>query len=183
MDNQEEERDSSSTEHPTVANAEGSTFNKTIFDMLQKMSVDLGELKAIKEMTASVEGKLTSLVTRMTEVEERVSGIEDTLAKQKENPPVTRAEWRELRDQMTMMEDRSRRNNLRFVGFSEGTEKNDVAGLLTRFISTTLGITSAAPQGLEIERAHRTPTRRSASSERPMLCYESNFAVMGQHTV
>ncbi|CAL9700065.1 unnamed protein product [Knipowitschia caucasica] len=161
MFNQEEERES------TPANAGDGIFNKTIFDMIQKMSVDLEDLKAIKEMTASVDEKLSSFVTRLTEVEDRVSGIEDTLAKQKENPPVTKAEWRELRDQMAMMEDRSRRNNLRFVGFSEGIEKNDATGLLSRFITTTLDITATAPQGFEIERAHRTPTQRTAYSERP----------------
>ncbi|KAK7912347.1 hypothetical protein WMY93_012558 [Mugilogobius chulae] len=153
--NQEETMDETSQQTKAM---EKDISNKTIFDMLQKMSVDLEDLKTIKEITASVEEKLTSIVTRVTEVEERVSAVEDTLAKQNENPPVTKAEWRQLRDRMAMMEDRTRRNNLRFVGFKEGSEKNDTAGFLIQFLTATLGMSPAASQGFEIERAHRNPS-------------------------
>uniref|UniRef100_A0A8C6SRI9 Transposase n=1 Tax=Neogobius melanostomus TaxID=47308 RepID=A0A8C6SRI9_9GOBI len=112
--------------------------NKNLFDMLQKMSVDMEDLKTIKKTMTSVEEKLSGLVNRITEVEERVSGIEDTLAKQKENPAVSKEEWRTLRDKLALMEDRSRRNNLRFVGFDEGSEQRDAAGFLNRFITTAV---------------------------------------------
>lgn len=54
------------------------------------------DLIIIKQTTASVEAKLSSLLTHKTEVEERVSELEDTLAEQKENPTISKTDSEEL---------------------------------------------------------------------------------------
>lgn len=58
----------------------GDITNKPLFDMLQKISGEMEDLKIIMQTTASVEAKLSSLLTHMTEVEERLSELEDTQA-------------------------------------------------------------------------------------------------------
>lgn len=54
------------------------------------------DLIIIKQTTASVEEKLSSLLTHKTEVEERVSELEDMLAEQKENPTISKTDSEEL---------------------------------------------------------------------------------------
>lgn len=182
MSNQEES-DFSGSEQTTRVK-EKSITNKNLFDMLQKMSVDMEDLKAIKKTTASVEEKLSGLVNRIIEVETRVSGIEDTLAKQRQNPAVTKDEWRFLQDKIASLEDRSRRNNLRFVGFSEGLEQKDTVGFLKLFITTALGLAATTQEGFEIERVHRIQARRPVPSERPrtiiaaFLRYEDSQTIL-----
>lgn len=48
--------------------------NKTLFDMLQKISGEMEDLIIIKQTTASVEAKLSSFLTHMTEVEGEQAG-------------------------------------------------------------------------------------------------------------
>ncbi|KAJ8398096.1 hypothetical protein AAFF_G00431730 [Aldrovandia affinis] len=100
--------------------------NRMLFDMLRKISSEIEDLKTIKQTTASVEAKLSSLLTRVTEVEERVSELKDTLMQHKDNPPPTKADMEDILERLAMAEDRSRRNNLRFVGFAEGVESRDI---------------------------------------------------------
>lgn len=101
---------------------------------------EVEDLKTIKKTTASVEAKLFSLLTRVTEVKERVSELEDTLAGQKDNPPVMKADLEEIFARSAPVEDRSRRNSLRFVGIAEGVEGKDTLGLLNTFLVSVLGI-------------------------------------------
>uniref|UniRef100_A0A3P8TPZ5 Integrase catalytic domain-containing protein n=1 Tax=Amphiprion percula TaxID=161767 RepID=A0A3P8TPZ5_AMPPE len=55
------------------------------------------------------------------------------------------------------LENRSRRNNLRFVGIPEFAESTDMVGFMTQLIYKVLGQENF-PSPLKIERAHRTPT-------------------------
>ena len=128
--------------------------------MLQKISTEMEDFKAIKQTTASVEAKLSSLLTRVTEVEQRVSRLEDEAQVQKDdpNPPVKKSDMQDVIDRLVSAEDRSRQNNLRFVGFVQGVEGKDTIGFLNRFLAQALGINPPLG-GFEIERAHRLRVR------------------------
>lgn len=129
-----------------------------IHEMLSKILEDTAEMKEIRRSVGSMDAKLTSLVTRITEVEERVSKLEDEQASGSAVPAVTKADLQQLTDRLADAEDRSRRNNLRFVGIPEGSEKNDMTAFLNQLISTSLGI-NPPPGGIEMDRAHRIGAR------------------------
>lgn len=141
-----------------------------IFATLQKISSELTSLEDIRRTTASVESKLSSLISRMGEVEKRVEWLEDTekqmKAKLEANPIATKSEVDELRDKLEDMENRSRRNNLRFVGVPEGKESGDMTVFMQELLISLLGLDDSVPP-LEIDRAHRAPTPRPNPGERP----------------
>ncbi|KAJ1194616.1 hypothetical protein NDU88_003904 [Pleurodeles waltl] len=63
-----------------------------------------------------------------------------------------------LRSKMTDLEDRSRRDNVRFLGFPENIEGEDIHAFLRETLSKLTGITFDPP--LEFQRAHRLGPRR-----------------------
>ncbi len=141
-----------------------------IFAMLQKMSTDLASLEDIHRTTVSVEGKLSSLISRMSEVEKRVEWLEDTdknmKASLEASPIATKAEVDDLRDKLEDLENRSRRNNAQLVGVPEGKEAGDMVTFLQRLLKSVLGWDDAMDPP-EIERAHRAPAPRPNPGERP----------------
>ncbi|KAJ8403278.1 hypothetical protein AAFF_G00354950 [Aldrovandia affinis] len=100
--------------------------NAMLYDMLTKISENMDDLKEIRKTMALVEEELTSVLAWMTEVEERVSSLEDAEARLEANPPITNSQLNELKDRLAEAEDRSRRNNLRIVGIPEGKENNNM---------------------------------------------------------
>lgn len=136
-----------------------------IHGMLSKILEETGDLKEIRRSLSSVDTKLSSLVSRITEVEDRVSQLEDEQANINARPAAaTKEDIQLLTDRLAAAEDRSRRNNLRFVGIPEGAEKNNVTAFLNEFISATLGI-DPTPVGIEMDRAHRIGTRSEAGDK------------------
>lgn len=126
-----------------------------IHGMLSKILEETADLKEIRRSLSSVDTKLSSLIFRITEVEDRVSQLEDEQAKINARPMgATKEDIQLLIDRLATAEDRSRRNNLRFVGIPEGAEKSNVTAFLNEFISATLGI-DPTPGGIEMDRAHR----------------------------
>lgn len=136
-----------------------------IHGMLIKILEDTGDLKEIRRSLCSVDTKLSSLISRMTEVEDRVSRLEDEQASMKANPGAIKADIQTLTDRLATAEDRSRRNNLRFVGIPEGAEKGDTIAFLNELISTALDI-DPPPGGIEMDWAHRIGTRPTAGDQR-----------------
>ena len=136
----------------------GGITNQNLFDMLQKISEEMKDLKTIKQSITSVETKISDFGARITEVEERVGGLEDAMAERQQNPAITKQDWEILRDRIATLEDRSRRTNLRFVGFLEGVERGDPVGFLDGFLTTTLGNPSHGG-GYDLQRVHRIERR------------------------
>lgn len=134
-----------------------------IFAALQKISSDLAGLEEIRRSTASVEGKLSALISRMVEVEKRVEWLEDADKKMRAsleaNPLATKADIDDLRDKLEELENRNRRNNLRFVGVPEGKESGDMVAFIQNLLASILDWDDMV-QPPEIDRAHRAPTPR-----------------------
>lgn len=98
--------------------------------------------------------KSTTLVTWLGEVEGRLGFLEDAHNQLKANPPATKAEVAALSGTLDDMEDRSRRNNLRFVGFPEGCESSNLVMFLEMLLPEILGIPTPV-SGWFIEIAHK----------------------------
>ena len=148
-----------------------------IYTALQKISTDLASLEDIRRTTSSVNVKLTSLISRMGDVEKRVEWLEDADKERQEsleaNPFATRAEVDDLRDKLEDMENRNRRNNLRVVGVPEGKESGDMAVFVQKLLTSVLGWEDDA-QPPEIDPAHRAPIPRPNPGERPrtiLVCF------------
>ncbi|KAJ1110501.1 hypothetical protein NDU88_007852 [Pleurodeles waltl] len=70
-----------------------------------------------------------------------------------------------LRSKVTGLEDRSRRDNVRFLGFPEAIEGKDMHLFLRETLPKLMGITFDPP--LEFQRAHRLSPKRPDASARP----------------
>ncbi|KAJ1082475.1 hypothetical protein NDU88_002642 [Pleurodeles waltl] len=69
-----------------------------------------------------------------------------------------------LRSKLTDLEDRSRRNNVRFLGFPEGIEGTDILSYLRDTLPKLADITFDPP--LEFQRAHRLGLKRQYGKDR-----------------
>ena len=91
------------------------------------------------------------------------------MAQMEQNPAVgSEVVWEELRDRIATLEDRSRRANLRFVGFAPGLEKDNAAGFLNNFLGKALDV-NPPPQGFEFQRVHRVRTQRAKEGSKTII--------------
>lgn len=66
-----------------------------------------------------MEAKLSSILARVSDVKGRVGFLEDIQAQLVTHPPATE---KEMRASLEALENRSRRNNVRFVGIAQSKE-------------------------------------------------------------
>lgn len=69
-----------------------------IYSTLTKISGDLGELAEIRRTMVSVESKLSSLITRLDDVEKRVEYLEATEQEWQANPPASKTDVGQIWD-------------------------------------------------------------------------------------
>ena len=127
----------------------------------EELGKELGrKLDDIQKAAVAMEAKLTRLSSRQDVAEERLEALELFRKEVVEAPTAGEAEIRFLMEKIDDMENRDRRLNLKFVGFPEKIEKEDVLGFIMDAIKRMWpGI--VFPNGLEIERAHRLGTVRT----------------------
>lgn len=153
------------TETPSQADKMAKDIS-SIYALLRETSESQDtKLNAIQSATRAVEAKLSDIATRLSDVESRIDFLEDANKTLEENPPATKSEVELLRQKLDDLENRNRRNNLRFVGFPEGCEGQDAATFLSDAIPQLLNIDF--PRGLDIDRAHRALTRRKPDDQPP----------------
>ena len=135
-----------------------------------------GQIGGVQAEVSLIRQDLRNVVDRVTETEGRVSELEDTVKDLKSNLQRVTAVAGRLEFRAEDAENRARRNNLRFVGFSEGIE----GGRPEEFIEEW--IRSWAPTGVlsscfVVERAHRTLVRRPpvGAPPRPMIAKILNY--------
>ena len=138
----------------------------SIYELLKETSeTQEHKLNAIQSATRAVEAKLSDIATRLNNVESRIDFLEDANQALETNPPTTQSEVEILRQKLDDFENRSRRNNLHFVGLPEGCEGPDTLAFLRKVIPQMLNI---GFQGdLEIDRAHRSLARRRPDGQPP----------------
>ncbi len=149
---------------PDVDNASLSADIAKIYALLKETSEKQEEkLNIIQRATTAVESKIAEITTRIGDVERRLDFLEDANKALENNPPATKTEVEQLRRKIDDLENRSRRNNLRFVGFPEGCEGRDALSFLRQTIPQLLHLDY--PEGVEIDRAHRTIARRRSDGD------------------
>nr|CAG5997647.1 unnamed protein product [Menidia menidia] len=110
------------------------------------------KLEEIRISTSATESKIADIADRIGEVENRLCFLEDEHERRKANPAATADEVALLQQKLDI-ENRERRNNLRFVGFPEGCDDHDAVHFLEETIPKIFNLDF--PKGLENERAHR----------------------------
>lgn len=138
-----------------------------IFAALTKIAGDMEGLAEIRRSTAAVETKLSTLITRIEDVEKRVEFLESAEL-ERQATSATKADVELIWDKLEDLENRSRRNNVRFIGIPEGKEGADTAKFLEELLPGLLTIDGT----LEIERAHRVASQqqsRQGDRPRPIL--------------
>uniref|UniRef100_H3AX75 L1 transposable element RRM domain-containing protein n=1 Tax=Latimeria chalumnae TaxID=7897 RepID=H3AX75_LATCH len=135
---------------------------RNIFTVLQQVSTDLLEMKTT---AAGLKNIADALGTRMTEVEQRVSDIEDEARGKTECIAELETKLSAMAEKMDDLENRSRRNNIRIVGFPEGVEKGNPAAFLASVLPSILQL--PPDTHLNIERAHRSIGPRPGPDQRP----------------
>ncbi|KAJ1200477.1 hypothetical protein NDU88_004301 [Pleurodeles waltl] len=129
--------------HPSTADSPPPSHN-TMSDYTQGVSMD----RILQEKSA---------VGRKLEV----AAVESQAALQTDRDQ----ELLYLRSKLTDLEDRSRRNNIRFLGFPEGIEGTDILSYLRDTLPKLADITIDPP--LEFQRAHRLGLKRQNEKDRP----------------
>uniref|UniRef100_A0A667XSU8 L1 transposable element RRM domain-containing protein n=1 Tax=Myripristis murdjan TaxID=586833 RepID=A0A667XSU8_9TELE len=138
----------------------------SIYALLKETSeTQESKLNAIQSATRAVESMLTNIGERLSNAESRLDFLEDAHKALEATPPATKSEVEMLRQKVDDLENRSRRNNLRFVGFPEGSEGRDAAAFLREVIPQLLE--TDFPVGPEIDRAHRSLARRRPDDQPP----------------
>ncbi|KAM9358436.1 uncharacterized protein ABDE67_003935 [Symphorus nematophorus] len=138
------------------------------------LSVDLR--KDFKDELTSLRHELNQKLTQIetmlqdhgqaiTEAEERISDMETSSAVTKETLLSLLKEQRRLREKVTDLESRSRRNNIRVYGVPEDSEGDSMIKFIENLMTTELGL----PDGmsLQIQRAHRALTQKPGPDTTP----------------
>ncbi|KAJ1100375.1 hypothetical protein NDU88_005461 [Pleurodeles waltl] len=105
--------------------------------------------------------EIASFQTRVLGLEQRVSTVEAHTSSFQDRDQ----ELRCLRSKLTDLEDRSRKDNVHFLGFPEDIEGEDLHGFLRDMLPRLTGITFEPP--LDFQRAHRLGPRRPGTDTHP----------------
>ncbi len=109
----------------------------------------------------SINSRMVDVETKQLEAEEAITGLHKDVADVK---LAVDDEIKQLKDKIDELENQSRRQNLRLVGFPEGVEGRNAVVFLKEWLPKILG---QEDEVYEIERAHRTLQRRPAENGKP----------------
>ena len=151
-----------------------------------KEILEIHETTIIKCFTAQIdrlEGKINSLESENKHLKDEVAELrksvefqnavfDDHKKAEKERNDNERREKESNADKLAMLEDRSRRDNLRFCGLDEveGETWSQSEERVKRYISNELGI----EKNIEMHRAHRTG-RKPETGPRPIVAKFKDF--------
>ncbi|KAJ1191227.1 hypothetical protein NDU88_000543 [Pleurodeles waltl] len=131
-----------------------SAVDRRLEGMDNTMASLTAETKSIRLDIAGFQSRVLGLEQRVSLVEAHVASSWD-----RDQEPLY------LRSKMTDLEDRSRRDNVRFLGFPEAIEGEDMNLFLREALPKLMGITFDPP--LEFQRAYRLGPKRPDATTRP----------------
>ncbi|KAJ1193899.1 hypothetical protein NDU88_003195 [Pleurodeles waltl] len=111
--------------------------------------------------TRSMRLEIPGFQSQISGMDHRVAAVESQVVLQTDRDQ----ELLHLRSKLTDLEDRSRRNNVRFLGFPEGIEGTDILSYLKDTLPKLADTTFNPP--LEFQRAHRLGLKRQNGKDRP----------------
>ncbi|KAJ1100526.1 hypothetical protein NDU88_005608 [Pleurodeles waltl] len=118
-------------------------------------------MSALTAETRSMRLEIAGFQSQISGLDHRVAAVESQVVLQTNRDQ----ELLYLRSKLTDLEDRSRRNNVRFLGFPEGIEGTDILSYLRDTLPKLADITFDPP--LEFQRAHRLGLKRQNGQDRP----------------
>ncbi|KAJ1126656.1 hypothetical protein NDU88_005063 [Pleurodeles waltl] len=145
-----------------------STQSATMDRILQEISAIGRKLEGMDSAMASLTAETKSMrldiagfQTQVTELGQRVTTVETRIASWVDRDQ----ELLYLRSKLIDLEDRSRRDNVRFLGFPENIEGVDIHSYLQKTMPKLTGIIFYPP--LEFERVHRLGPKQQDDANRP----------------
>lgn len=118
-----------------------------------------GELTRLHSAQAETARECKEMGTALGETMDRVTALE-------KSQQLISKECKKMLDKCQDLENRSRRQNLRLVGITEGAEGGNMTQFLADFFPTVLGADNFRSP-VVIDRAHRTLAPRPTNGERP----------------
>ncbi|KAJ1151303.1 hypothetical protein NDU88_004086 [Pleurodeles waltl] len=153
--------------------------------ILQKITAVGWRLEAIDLKISDLSTASASIRTDIACFSEKVTGIDRCLTTVEEHVmmvPDHDAELQTLRAKITDLEDRSRRDNVRFFGFPENKEGTNIKAFLKSLLPELTFLVFSSPP--VFQRAHRIGPLHKATSGRPrpiiacFLCHEQARLVL-----
>uniref|UniRef100_H2ZTJ7 L1 transposable element RRM domain-containing protein n=1 Tax=Latimeria chalumnae TaxID=7897 RepID=H2ZTJ7_LATCH len=130
--------------------------------LLIQLTSGISEVKVAIQGLQDSQDKLGACIM---EAENRISKIEDRELGTEQNCKYLKQHLTTALERIEDLENRSRRNNLRIMGFPEGVEDGNPVKFLQEVLPELLDLEEG--QILEIERAHRTLAPRPTPEQRP----------------
>ncbi|KAJ1191550.1 hypothetical protein NDU88_000866 [Pleurodeles waltl] len=140
----------------------------TMDRILQEISSVGRRLEGMDNAMVSMAAETKSIRTEIASFQTRVLGLEQRVSKVEAHASSFQDRDQELlflHRKLTDLEDRSRRDNIRFIGFPENIEGEDRHRFLRDTLLRLTGTTFEPP--LEFQRAHRRGPRRTGTDARP----------------
>uniref|UniRef100_H3A1Z4 L1 transposable element RRM domain-containing protein n=1 Tax=Latimeria chalumnae TaxID=7897 RepID=H3A1Z4_LATCH len=167
----------SATSEETAGSAESSPVDKPTMSSLDSLAADIRNNRTLLiQLTSGIsEDSQDKLGARIMEAENRISKIEDRELGTEQNCNYLKQHLTTALERIEDLENRSRRNNLRILGFPEGVEDGNPVKFLREILPELLDLEEG--QLLEIERAHHTLATRPMPEQHPrafivkFLCY------------
>ncbi|KAJ1141355.1 hypothetical protein NDU88_007688 [Pleurodeles waltl] len=129
--------------------------------ILQEISAVGRKLEGMDNAMTALTAETRSMRLEIAGFQSQISGLDHRVVLQTERDQ----ELLHLRSKLTDLEDRSRRNNVRFLGFPEGIEGTDILSYLRDTLPKLADITFDPP--LEFQRAHRLGLKRQNGKDLP----------------
>ncbi|KAJ1176852.1 hypothetical protein NDU88_002119 [Pleurodeles waltl] len=130
------------------------TVNRRIEGMDASLTSLTLEAKSMRSDITGFQSRVTGLEQRMGSLEAQATAFQDR-----------EQDLLYLRSNLTDMEDRSRRDNIRLLGILENEEGADMQAFLSSTLPKLTSLDFDPP--LEFQRAHRVGLKRSDKSSRP----------------
>lgn len=161
----------------TTAKAILSLSNK-ITEMKDELKQEFAGLKAdMNQRLQNMAVDIRNQGTRLTEAEQRVNELESVNTDLRGALRHCLSQQKALLTQVTGLEGRSRRNNIRIYGIKEGSEKNNMTAFINSFLKKELSIGDEVD--LQIQRAHRAlrPRPQDGQTSRSIVLNFQRFDV------
>ena len=135
--------------------------------LIQDIHRKLEKLKVLhknSERLSEIEYDIKNIIGNVAKLEEDLnSGVAEI--KQDLEKKAEKEKLEELEKELEELRNRSWRNNLVFYNVPKKAEGKDCAEFIQDFIATHMGLETLCGH-VEIERTHRTPTRRAKNSDK-----------------
>lgn len=135
-------------------------------DTLRRFKIELsGEIGQLSELVGKLNAQVDLQAKDIKSVKKQVGLVQEVANKDRARITTLEAKVEVITHKAVDLEDRSRRNNVRLIGLTEGTEGSDAVG----FLQTNLPkwFPALKDRRIEVDRAHRIYGGRTQNTGRP----------------